>query len=734
MPREIKTTIAVDGEAAFKRAINEANTSMRNLGTQLTLAQANFKKDGDAMKLMETRSKTLKDEISQQNEIVKALEKAVTDSTKAYGENSDKAEKWQAELNRAKARLVNLQSELTLNEAGLDRNGTAFDNASDKAADFQATLATVGKNISFKTVTEGISGITKGIEDAIKKVFSFAKELREAMSEAGEWADELITQATEYKMDPEELQRWRYASELVDTSVETIWKAQDKVGKKMHEGWKDGKIDMWEMLGIDVKENGDYRNQMDVMWELGEVLKNMAWADGNDIRANAYAMEVFGKSWRELLPLFTAGRQEWEEAKETAVVVSNEHTTSLADFNDAEVAVKNAWDVTKYSFLAEIAPTLTLVTDKVTELLKAFNEWMETEEGKQAMNDLSEAIENLFSGLSDIKFADAINLAKDGIDGIKSVLEWLSEKKNDIYEALKYIAGGFGLLKVSETVLKLLLLRNGLSGLFGGKGGAAVSGTGAAASSGANAVASGAGSALSTAAGFVLQKVVPVAAGVGLVVSDSLNNHGNNDILDENGQLTEEGKNYGYTIGENGDIAKPDAIRYEVEALKKRNALLENLNRLGFQGRNEAEIAKAIGDYARRREKRSAGDSERTGDHGKRRGDRKEDRGLYDADPGYLGPVRNQSEKVDAGAVLSADRREGRRDREGGRGLYDPDSGYLEREIEPERHSEQRRDRDQQRRGGSAEQPAVHNAGRDPAESEIRNDGCTGGRYGSMVG
>ena len=83
MPREIKTTIAVDGEAAFKRAINEANTSMRNLGTQLTLAQANFKKDGDAMKLMETRSKTLKDEISQQNEIVKALEKAVTDSTKA---------------------------------------------------------------------------------------------------------------------------------------------------------------------------------------------------------------------------------------------------------------------------------------------------------------------------------------------------------------------------------------------------------------------------------------------------------------------------------------------------------------------------------------------------------------------------------------------------------------------------------------------------------------------------
>ena len=32
MPKEIKTTIAVDGEAAFKRAINEANTSQVQAG------------------------------------------------------------------------------------------------------------------------------------------------------------------------------------------------------------------------------------------------------------------------------------------------------------------------------------------------------------------------------------------------------------------------------------------------------------------------------------------------------------------------------------------------------------------------------------------------------------------------------------------------------------------------------------------------------------------------------
>ena len=80
MAREIKTTLAVDGEQAYKRAINEAKTSVRNLGTQLTLAQAEFKKTGDAQKLMETRAKALKSEIEAQDAIVKSLDGAMKDA------------------------------------------------------------------------------------------------------------------------------------------------------------------------------------------------------------------------------------------------------------------------------------------------------------------------------------------------------------------------------------------------------------------------------------------------------------------------------------------------------------------------------------------------------------------------------------------------------------------------------------------------------------------------------
>lgn len=475
MPREIKTTIAVDGEAAFKRAINEANTSMRNLGTQLTLAQAQFKKDGDAMKLMETRSKALKSEIDQQEKIVTALEKAVKDSADAFGENSDKTEKWEAELNRAKAKLVNLQSELTLNDAGLDRNGQSFDSSSQKAADYQATLQTIGKNVSFQSVTEGISGITSKIESAIKKVFSFAKAIRETFADAGEWADTLMTDATKYGMDVETMQRWQNAADFIDTDVSTIITARDKLGKKMKSGWKDGKIDMWEMLGIDLHdaETGAWRDKMDVMWELGETLMNMATIDGDDVRADTYAMEVFGKSWRELLPLFTAGREEWEKTVAEQQVVSEDRVKALGELDDANQALENSWDVTKYSFLAELAPTVTEVTEAVTEMLKAFNEWMDTDEGKKAMEDLSAAIKDLFAGLKDVSFKDAIDTVGTAINGIKEALIWLDEHKQDVYNALEVIAAGFGLLKVVELAANIGRIVSGLQGLGlvgGGKG------------------------------------------------------------------------------------------------------------------------------------------------------------------------------------------------------------------------------------------------------------------------
>ena len=472
MPREIRTTIAVDGEAAFKRAINEANTSIRNMGTQLTLATAEFKKDGDAMKLVKTRAKALRGEIGQQEEIVKALERAVKESAAAFGENSEKTEKWEAELNRARARLVNLQSELTLNNAGLDRNGKSFDESSQAAADYQATLQTIGKGVSFENVTTGISKITGGFESAVRKVFNFAKTMRETLVDAGSWADELMTDATKYNLDVEELQRWRNAADFIDTDVETIVNARSKLEAKMTNGWTktDGKnkIDLWELYGIKIGEPEDYRNSMDVLFDVGELLMSIAKNDkaGGEVRADAIAMELFGKSFRDLLPLFRAGRDEWNKTLAEQRVVSKENVEALGAMDDANQRLENSWEALKKSALAEISPVLTDASNGLADLLNNFNDWIETDEGKEAMKSLSDALRELFGSIKDVKFQDVIKKAETGVNGLKDGLQWLAAHKDEVKTALIVIGGGFAGLKVAEVATSVWSIVNGMKQLW----------------------------------------------------------------------------------------------------------------------------------------------------------------------------------------------------------------------------------------------------------------------------
>ena len=464
MPREIKTTLAVDGEAAFKRAINEANTSMKNLGTQLTLAQANFKKDGDAMKLMETRSQALNGEIKQQQEIVKALQKAVEDSTKAYGENSTKTEKWQAELNRAQAKLANLENELTLNEAGLDRNGKAFDEGSTKAREYGEALDGIGKNLSLETLSSGVGSITGAIETAISKVIELGKKVTETMREAAGWADDLVTQSIKYGISTEELQRMRYASNFTDTSVEDMMNAYTKIATKMKKGWTEGsgkdQVNMWDFLGIDIRnDDGTFRNAMDVLFDFGETMRSVAKIDGDDIRATAWSMEVLGKSYRELLPLFNYGKENYNATKEKAVIVSDEDINNLNELNDKFDEFDYRLNTLKETALAKLAPALSGIVESLNTMLENFQGWLETEEGKQAMSELSEAIKELFSGLTNVDFSGAINTAKDAINAIKDGLKWLADHRIGVVDTIKALGLAFAGLKISQGVLEFLKLK-----------------------------------------------------------------------------------------------------------------------------------------------------------------------------------------------------------------------------------------------------------------------------------
>lgn len=155
--REIKTSLALDGEKAFKQAIADASRQLRVMNADLKAVAAEFDLTGDKEQMLTQKSGILKTEISQQEKIVEALNRAVRESAEAFGDSSNKTDGYRIKLSNAKASLSKLKSELQ--------------DADREAEEFGRDSVKVGRQIE--------DGIGDSAEDAEKSV----KGLIERMSE-----------------------------------------------------------------------------------------------------------------------------------------------------------------------------------------------------------------------------------------------------------------------------------------------------------------------------------------------------------------------------------------------------------------------------------------------------------------------------------------------------------------------------------------------------------------------
>lgn len=497
--RDMKMKFALEGEQKYRQAMKDAANAMKVLNSESKLATAQFKQSGDAEKYASQQAEILEKKIAEQEKAVKAAQDALKElAEKGYEANSTQVQRWQVKLNGAQAELAKMQTELASVTAQSGEATTATDELS-------GSLDHLDKTSSIEAVANGVGKITTGLEAAISKAKDLAKEIASQMKEAAAWADELATTAAMYEMSPEELQRMRYTADLIDTNVETIISSQQKLSKNMLSDSKDV-MAAFAQLGVVTTRYGLGRDLADVFWETGEALMKMD--EGAD--KNALAMTIFGKSWRELIPLFTAGRQKYEETMAAQQVVSQENVDKLGALDDAIQNLENRYEVLKETILASLAPAFTTLADAVTKLMEQFNAYLETDEGKEAMQALGEAVTALFTDITNIKFSEALNTAQELIGKFVDSLEWIKDNHSTVTTAIGGIVAAWGALKVTAGISTLLQLVNGLKGLGNGAGAAAAAG-------GAEAAVTGA----AAAKGITLPKWMPSinAAAVGQAAS-----------------------------------------------------------------------------------------------------------------------------------------------------------------------------------------------------------------------
>ena len=472
--------------SSFSGGIREGQAILKSLNAEMKASEAEFKATGNAEQKLASQTKTLNSQLQVQQKIA---EKAAAD-LKTLDEQGVKPT--DASYQKLYATLMNAQAGMNEAQAALN----ALDGSQQQAAKSAGSLADsvngIGKKISLDQVLSGINSIKSGLESAAQKAVQLGEAIWSNVMDAAKWADDTATQALMYGIDVEKYQQMqKLVQNGLDTTVEAMLTAQSKLKKNIGSESK-AAIDALQELGVAWDEtvgSGKYgdvtkvRDSMEVFWEAGQ--KIMALKDDPNAQ-ESMAQALFGRSWKELIPLFDKYKsvEEYNAALEKTKINSAEDVDKLAELNDKVSELKGNFETLSREVWAQMAPALTDAADALNGLLTSVLEYLETEEGQEMLKSLGDSVSELFSGMKNINAKDVVDGFKAAFDKVVEALTWIKDNKDSIVTALEGVFGFWATLKVGSGVGDLLKLINGIKGLTGGGAGAAAGGTGTAATTG----------------------------------------------------------------------------------------------------------------------------------------------------------------------------------------------------------------------------------------------------------
>ena len=485
----IKTKLEASGVSTYQQQMRQASGAVRAMSAELKTAEAQYQATGDQAAYLAEKSSILEKQLEEQKKAVAAAEKALEQVKKQYGENSAQANTWRTKLAQAKTALIQTETAIRSTDAAMDALGKddlsgVTDGLSDvsegakTAKESTDALGTSVESISTKldieTVTKGLSSITSAMEGVISKAASMGKAIWDASTDAAAWADATRDAAIQANMSTTEYQRLGYAAQFFGTSVEAVTGFQAKMNTAIGKA-EDGLIAVGDQFITTTEwvknSEGAYERQTrswsDVMFEAIDALGMISDETERDIQAQA----LFGKSYKELSGIISAGREEWDRRYDEAPVVSEDTVNSLADTADAIKEMDSKLQVFKMELLNTLSPSIKTIAEAVGTLADNLTKFIQSEEGQKLLQELGQSINDIVASLTgEVDFASIVNTAKDAINGLNDAFKWLAEpeNKNNVVGAITAIGAAFFGLKALTAGLNLtntiLSLRN-LAGL-----------------------------------------------------------------------------------------------------------------------------------------------------------------------------------------------------------------------------------------------------------------------------
>ena len=482
---DLKATVRLEGGAAFKKEISDINSSMKQLDAESKNITATFDGQANSLEALTAKQKNLvatleqaerkvqtySDRIqslkSQQANIAESTEKYRTElksaqealskmdkGTEAYAKQAkavddlarkvqlgeqnqaranSQIEKYTTEQTKAETEVAKLNHEIDrnaqyLNEAenSADKCATSIDEYGRKtkqAADESKGLGDVAKVALGNLAAEAATRLADAAADAVRA-------LAEAGRAAAAYADEILTASTVTGLSTDTLQEYAYAAELIDTDLADVEKALGKNVKSMAsaQSGSEAYAEAYRKLGVSVTDaNGNLRSSEDVFWECIDALGNVK----NETEADAIAMQIFGKSARDLNPLIEAGsdgfRKFADEAHEAGAVLDSETLGSLGEVDDSFQRLEQQTGAFQNAIGARIAPLLGTLAEGATNFLNVFTKALtpppktDLEKFLENVQDKIKDTQTTIESLGDVDLTVSANVAE--IEAYREVLE-----------------------------------------------------------------------------------------------------------------------------------------------------------------------------------------------------------------------------------------------------------------------------------------------------------------------
>lgn len=219
------------------------------------------------------------------------------------------------------------------------------------------------KDLKPKVDVEVDESFQKKIEkakEAVKYFASFAADAFASFRGFANYADSFDKMSQRVGVSTESLSELAYAANLSGTSIERVEESFKGLSQKIVEAVDKGgdAESLFSSIGLSARDLAASSPE-EQFYKVADALAKI----DDPTRRAAVAMQIFGESGRELLPLLSGGSAGLEEmrseARELGATVSTSAASMGAQFNDALARVQTIFQGLKNEFAASLAPILT---------------------------------------------------------------------------------------------------------------------------------------------------------------------------------------------------------------------------------------------------------------------------------------------------------------------------------------------------------------------------------------